>query len=836
MRPDTTRLSNLITWLLLAFIAFLPVVVFTFMTINHNIHLFRVQSEAMTRLKLLDKDFHYFIAQKGVFHNYDHINRQIVQFQHELEKLIKIMHDNSAQTKYIKQIDSLKSAFQAKIDLIEDIKAFNSTIINSLNYLHDLEKTIKRRSLVTETQLDLIHDTLFMSMQYYSNNAFTYKQIKQNLKQIKQIFKQTGDKYIKYFYLHEKNLIHRIKNIQVQKNRVEHLNIYDRLNQLHRQLEDDFERYLTLGKTIMLMIVFFLGTLLLMILYLHRKSTEQKKKLHAYKYAIDNSDNSVVITDVNKNITFVNEAFQKETGYTQEEILGKNPRILKSNLLDQSHYNSLNEALRQNRRWEGEFINKRKDGSIYYEKASISPMFIDGKVTGYIAIKLNITKYIEQERKVQFLAYHDPLTTLPNRYRFERYFHEEILGKNRHATLLYIDLDHFKNINDSLGHHTGDALLKTFAKRLQNKLNANDFIARIGGDEFVAVIASDNTETIQEIAQSILESLQHPIEISGTNLTVTTSIGIAIYPQDGKDLETLLKFADTAMYQAKKEGRNNFQFFTQKLSRQAQERLQIEQELRQALQKEELYLVYQPKYSLKNKSIIGFEALIRWKNETLGFVPPDRFIAIAEETGLITQIGYFIFETACTAFHKLKTAYPTLQHIAINVSTVQMRDEHFIETINDICEKSGLAPEDIELELTESYIMENIEQNIRQLAKLRAFGYRIAIDDFGTGYSSFSYLKKLPVTTLKVDKAFIDDISTDKRDLNIVKTIITLAKNLSFDTVAEGIETEQQEALLASLGCDTAQGYLFSKPLDLKSLWSFLENTIKQNAPFGKIS
>ena len=836
MRSDTVRLSNLITWLLLAFIAFLPVVVFTFMTINHNIHLFRAQSETMTQLKLLDKDFHYFIAQKGVFHNYDHINRQIVQFQEGLNRLVKIMHNNDAQTKYIAQIDSLKRAFQTKIDLIEDVKAFNSTIINSLDYLHDLEKNIKRHAHVTETQLDLIHDTLFMSMQYYSNNAFTYRQIKQSLQKIKQIFKQTGDKYVKYFYFHEKNLIHRIQNLQLQKEKVKRLHIYDQLDRLHRHLEEDFESYLKLGKTIMLMIMFFLGALLLTILYLHRKSAEQKKKLHAYKYAIDHSDNSIVITDMNKNITFVNEAFQKETGYTKEEVLGKNPRILKSNLLEQSHYDALNKTLRQNRRWEGEFINKRKDGSIYYEKASISPMFIDGKVTGYIAIKLNITKYIEQERKVQFLAYHDPLTTLPNRYRFERYFQEEIVSKNKHATLLFIDLDHFKHINDSLGHHSGDALLKIFAKRLRQKLTPNDFIARIGGDEFVAVIASDDTENIRTIAQRILESLQHPIEISGKKLTVTTSIGIAFYPQDGKNLETLLKFADTAMYQAKKQGRNNFQFFTEGLSQQAQERLQIEQELRQALQKEEFYLVYQPKYALTDRSIIGFEALIRWENETLGFVPPDRFIAIAEETGLITQIGYFVFEAACTAFYKLKTAYPTLRHIAINVSTVQMRDKHFIETINDICEKSGLAPEDIELELTESYIMENIEQNIRQLARLRAFGYRIAIDDFGTGYSSFSYLKQLPVTTLKIDKAFIDDISTDKRDLNIVKTIITLAQNLSFDTVAEGIETRQQEALLTSLGCDSAQGYLFSKPLSLESLRSFLENTIKQNAQFGEIS
>ncbi len=457
-------------------------------------------------------------------------------------------------------------------------------------------------------------------------------------------------------------------------------------------------------------------------------------------------------------------------------------------------------------------------------------MFVDQKPIGYIAIKLNITKYIEQERKVKFLAYHDPLTSLPNRHHFEQFFQKEIIQKQKRVALLYIDLDHFKNINDTLGHHAGDELLKIFAKRLKSEISHTDFMARIGGDEFVTVIAlSDDTE-VAKIADRILHSLESPITIQEYHLNITTSIGIALFPQDGKTLDALLKHADTAMYKAKTNGRNNFHFFTKALSQDVYERLTIEQELRNALAKNELYLVYQPKYNLKTKDIIGFEALIRWENEKLGFVPPDKFIHIAEEIGLIGEIGYFVFETACNAFKNMLDKESTLQHIAINVSTVQMRNQAFIPTIKEICTKTGLSPENVEIELTESYLMKDIEQSIQSLHELRKHGYKIAIDDFGTGYSSFAYLKRLPITTLKIDKSFVDDICIDQRDKNIVKTIITLVKNLEFHTVAEGIEDLEQEQLLLDMGCFTGQGYLFSKPLKIENIMAFMHEKAQENA------
>ncbi len=494
-----------------------------------------------------------------------------------------------------------------------------------------------------------------------------------------------------------------------------------------------------------------------------------------------------------------------------------------------AYYSRLKEPLQRGEKWDGEFVNKRKDGSLFYEKASISPLVIDGKLTEYIAIKLNITKYVEQESRVKFLAYHDQLTALPNRVQFEEFFKQSVQDSNNAFALFFIDLDHFKTINDTLGHHAGDKLLQIFAQRLRHELSEKDFIARIGGDEFVAVMQIKHQEDARTIAGHILTTLYQPFQIDTHVLNITASIGVSIYPQDAKTLEALLKHADTAMYRAKADGRNNFHFFTQKLASELYEQLNIEQEIRYALEKGEFYLVYQPKYNLKTEQVIGFEALIRWENEKLGFVPPDKFIPVAEEIGLIEEIGYFVFKTACGAFEKFRKIEPHLTHIAINVSTTQFKKSDFRQNLNRLCSITNIAPAQVELEVTESYIMENIEQNIQTLSTLREHGFKIAIDDFGTGYSSFAYLKTLPITTLKVDKSFVDDICIHKKDRDIVDTIVTLANNLGFDTVAEGIEEEAQEKLLLEMGCHYGQGYLFSRPLKEEEIVAFLQKHADKN-------
>jgi len=599
------------------------------------------------------------------------------------------------------------------------------------------------------------------------------------------------------------------------------------LEKLNQEMQIVSHRYLMVGRVIKNILMIIIMILLPIVLYLHRKSLKDKDSLISYKFAIENSDNSIVITDLDSNIIFVNEAFEKETGYKKEEVLGKNPRVLQSGLMQNDHYKKLYQNLIDKKKWEGEFVNKRKDGTIFYEKASIVPIIVDDKVTSYLAIKLNITDYIEQEKKTEFMAYHDVLTSLPNRLNFEEYFENEIIKKDKEVSLFYMDLDRFKNINDSLGHHVGDELLKIFAKRLIKIVGEDNFVARLGGDEFIAIIDSFMQNEIYNIAEDIVDSFKEPIIIDGHTLSVTTSIGIARYPQDANNLEELMMYADSAMYDAKNHGKNQLQFFTKELSKEINYRVEIEQELRYALEKEELYVVYQPKYSLQTNNIIGFEALIRWENEKLGFVPPDKFINVAEEIGLIVDIGYFVFENACRDFKYFKQIDPTIRSMAINVSPIQLNDIDFLDNINQICQKLEISQTGIELEVTEGYLMDDIETNIKLLDQIREYGYKVAIDDFGTGYSSFAYLKRLPINTLKIDKSFVDDITTNKKDADIVKTIINLAKNLDFNIVAEGIEYKEQEEMLYKNGADIGQGYIFSKPLKINEMREFVKNRVK---------
>jgi len=814
---------DLLIALLAVFFIILMSLDFYLKSINNDIKIYGTQVSDINKLRLINKDFNHFALQKSGFVNYDTINSKIKEFEILLDKLTTKVKQNDKNHSLVQVLKKIKDDYQQKVTLLEHIKSYNSTISSSINYLYDLKKNINNNSPIKNNDLHMIETLLFMNVGLYAGILYDDKKIEENLQKIKLLMQNTQDKYIEYFYKHIKHNIQKISNIKNEYNHVKELNIASNLDFLHKQLQNRYHILLKRSKDLLSILMFSILFMIFSFYTIYKKFLRNKVELQAYKFAIENSDNSIVITDADHNITYVNDAFEKETGYKKEEVLGENPRVLKSGLMPQEHYTTLTQTLQKHQKWEGEFINKRKDGTLMYEKASINPIVIDGKIENYIAVKLNITKYIEQEKKVEFLALHDPLTTLPNRLNFEQYFNKNILEKNKKATLMYLDLDRFKTINDSLGHHIGDALLKVFANRLQYALDKNDFIARIGGDEFVIILEIKNDKDANDIARRILNLLQSPINVHGHSLNITTSIGLSFFPSDGDDLETLMKHADTAMYRAKKNGRNNFQIFTQQLSNEINERLKIEQALRNALKNSELYLTYQPKYSLRNCQIIGFEALIRWENKKLGFVGPDKFIPIAEEIGLIDEIGLFVFEKACRDFKSFKKINPDLKSIAINISTIQFREQEFISKLNKLCQTIEIKPSDIELEITESCLMDNIEKNIQMLDKLQEHGYKIAIDDFGTGYSSFGYLKKLPINTIKIDKSFVDDITVKKADKDIVKAIIGLSKNLGFDTVAEGIETKEQEKLLHKLGCDTGQGYLFSRPLKYKDIKEFIK-------------
>jgi len=424
----------------------------------------------------------------------------------------------------------------------------------------------------------------------------------------------------------------------------------------------------------------------------------------------------------------------------------------------------------------------------------------------------------EQKARVAFIAYHDTLTGLPNRVSFKETLHHAITVAERHGTrlaVLVIDLDRFKFINDTLGHQTGDSLIKEFALRVREVLRESDTLARYGGDEFIVLTESlKQANDVAVVAEKILSVLQETAAVDRYALSMTASIGISLYPDDAQDAAGLMQNADSAVHLAKEEGMNSYRFYTRELSERIHKRLEYEHDLRSALENGEFFLLYQPQYDLQSRRIVGAEALLRWNHPEKGLVPPDEFIPIAEESGAIVSIGRWVFENACRQYLEWVEQGIAIDTIAVNVSSVQFYQTKIIEEMMQTCKTLKIAPESVEIEITERYVMEHTEQNSKILDRLRRFGFKISVDDFGTGYSSMSYLKNLPLDTIKIDKTFVSDIPHEASDVAIAKAILVLAKSLGYRVVAEGIEYAEQENFLRDHGCDFGQGYLFSKPLD----------------------
>lgn len=558
---------------------------------------------------------------------------------------------------------------------------------------------------------------------------------------------------------------------------------------------------------------------------------QQKNKmqddLRKLSMAVEQSPNSIVITDLDANIVFANSALLKSSGYSESEVIGQNPRMLQSGKTSKQTYEEMWATITRGEIWKGELINRRKDGSEYVEYVMISPIRDNaGKITNYLAIKDDITEQLQIGERIQFLAHFDQLTGLPNRTLLQDHF-RYALSLAQHSSnnlaVMLVDLDHFKYINDTLGHSIGDQLLVELAKRIKSVLRDEDTVSRSGGDEFIIVLPTASVNNAASLANRLLEILSLPFIAEGHELITTASIGIAIYPNDGDDIEMLYKNADNAMYKAKQAGRNGFQFFTQEMQANTERNLQLANALRFAIERNQLLLHYQPQVSVDDGRIIGAEALVRWQHPELGMVSPIEFIAAAENTGQIAKLGEWVLRTAIRQMKTWLDAGLPVPVIAVNISAIQFRDSRFPDLVTSILSEANLPHRYLELELTEAAAMDNPEAAVKMMDQLDSLGIRMSIDDFGTGYSSLSYLKRFKVYKLKIDRSFVHDITEDAEDKAIVAAIINMASSLGVRTIAEGVDTAGQLAFLRLQGCNEVQGFYFSKPLPADAFEDFVK-------------
>ena len=557
--------------------------------------------------------------------------------------------------------------------------------------------------------------------------------------------------------------------------------------------------------------------------FVRRKRHEESLRLSAA--VIKSTQDAVMITDLERTILSVNPSFTEITGYTEDEAIGQTPRLLNSQRHDFLFYQRMWKSIQECGYWQGEIWNRRKNGELYPEWLTLSTVRDEkGELVNYVGVFSDISQVKQVEQKLEHLAHYDALTDLPNRLLLQcRLEHAIEQARRGHRSLgvLFLDLDRFKHVNDSLGHPAGDELLQIVAKRLQRRLRDVDTLARLGGDEFVVLLESlKDVKDAVNIAQTLIALIREPIYLScGREVYVGVSVGISIFPEDGADAEQLIRNADTAMYQAKENSCGSFHLYTESMTRRIEERLEMEARLRRALTENELILHYQPLISVASSRCIGVEALVRWNDpEEGGLIAPGTFIPLAEETGLILPLGDWVLHTACRQMKAWLDSGLALETLAVNLSPTQFKQPDIHRRIAACLTETGLPPSHLELEITESAIMEQGPDAVEKLAELKRLGVRLAIDDFGTGYSSLSYLKDFPIDKLKIDRSFVRDITTSSATAEIAAIIITMARTLKLESLAEGVELDEQLQFLKSRGCDSCQGFLFSRPVPAESI------------------
>ncbi|MGZ5049570.1 MAG: sensor domain-containing protein [Methylobacter sp.] len=556
-----------------------------------------------------------------------------------------------------------------------------------------------------------------------------------------------------------------------------------------------------------------------------------KEKLRLASELFERSHEGLIITDAEQRIISVNNAFYEMTGYSPEEIIGKKPSILSSGQHDDIFYHQMWNEIHSLGAWHGEIWNRRKNGEVYPQMLSITRVTDENLgATGYIGIMLDIADLRQAEDHINRLSQHDPLTGLPNRTLLrDRLCHAILLGNREHfkTGVMYMDLDHFKYVNDTLGHPVGDELLQEMAERIKAYVRESDTVSRLGGDEFVVLLPDVGTaDDIAGIAEKILAALSRPFSTQLYNITPSASIGICLHPDDGDDFDALLQKADIALYQAKEYGRNRYKFFTEEMNQQVQKRMRLETALREAIQKQEFFLVYQPQIELRSDKIMGVEALIRWNHPELGAVSPTDFIPLAEETGLIIDIGHLVLRMA---FRQQKF-WQTRGHdltLAVNISSVQFKLNNIYKTVLNELEDAGVTAEKIDLELTESLLISDQGDAHETIRLFNRRGFKVAIDDFGTGYSNLSYLMNLAVNKLKIDQSFIRKIPGDNDTETIVRAIVNMAHQLGMQCIAEGIETEAQLEFIKRIDCDQGQGFFLGRPMLPEQIDTLLTSEFK---------
>ena len=553
----------------------------------------------------------------------------------------------------------------------------------------------------------------------------------------------------------------------------------------------------------------------------------QDEQMSTLSLAVEQNPHPILITDTEVKIEYVNRAYVELSGFEREDLLGMNPAILSSGKTAPQVYQSMWQSLKKQQPWVGELINRNKQGEELIERTTIYPITDkDGKVSKYISFQHDITAQVENETKIHHLSYYDQLTGLANVKMLLHVF-ASLCSKNKlvEGALLSIGLDNFKVLNEALGYDKGNMILKTLAQRLLNLGDEDELICRLPGDRFAFLMPYANADSASIKAQRIIETLRTPINIDGKNIVLTASIGVALYPHDGDNSQQLLQLAEAALFEVKKRGRNNYLFYAREMNRHASRQLQVINALNMALLEDEFSLVFQPQVRIDNRQVVGAEVLVRWHSSELGMVSPGEFIPVAESAGLIKALDAWVFRHALAQIKQwLEMGLEDLV-FAVNLSAASFEDQGLLSALMYELEQYDVPATCIELELTEAIALMDPDSVLKRIKSLRAAGFRVSIDDFGTGYSSMSYLKRFDVDKLKIDKSFIDDLASgEPEDVAIVKAMVQLAKALNIDSIAEGVETEQQWHSLAELGCDQVQGYWCAKPLPAKDFIAFLES------------